>query len=153
VTQEHIPDHRPPLGRRERLKFVEFKFDKSPAGRTHVEVGLEYQGMRYTGRAEGQSTPLVDLRLAADAVAQAVQSFLGVGAKLEVVGVKLTRSFDADVAICAVRWHPSSSGLLVGCCLADRNQPRAAALAVLNATNRMVEMFIADSRAQPSPPS
>ena len=147
VSQQQATEH-VPLGRRERLKFADFKFHKSPAGRTHVEVELEYEGKRYSGKGEGASSPVADLRLAADAVAQALQSFLGAGARLEVVGVKLAHSFDADVAISAIRWHPTSSGLLVGCCLTDRNAPRAAALSVLNATNRMVEMFIVDSRAQ-----
>lgn len=141
--------------KRERLRFGAFTFTRSPAGRSVVQVELEHDGKKFVGRTEGQSSPVADLRLGADAAIQAVQAFLAGGLRLELIGVKLVRAFDANVAIVSVTRRPAAGGLLVGCCLADRDPVRAAALSVLNATNRIIEIYIAESRAQPpeTPPS
>jgi|SRR5687768_3980574 hypothetical protein len=145
----------PGAAKRERLKFGAFTFTRSPAGRSVVQVELEHDGKKYVGRAEGSSSPVADLRLGADAAIQAVREFLAGGMGLELLGVKLVRAFDANVAIVSVTRRPAAGGLLVGCCLADRDPVRAAALSVLNATNRIIEIYIAESRAQPpsNPPS
>lgn len=134
--------------KRERLRFASFACHRSPAGRTRVEVELEFRGKRFSGTVEGSSSAVADLRIAADAAARALQAYLAEGPKVDLVGVKLVRGFDADVAIVSVRYG-SQPGQLVGCCLADRDPVRAAALAVLNATNRLIEIRILETGAAP----
>jgi hypothetical protein len=129
--------------KRERLGFGSFTFTRSPAGRCVVQVELEYDGKRFVGRTEGQSSPIGDLRLGAEAAMQAVESFAAGGLGLELMGVKLVRAFDANVVIVSVTQRAARGTRLVGCYLADRDAVRGAALAVLNATNRVLGNYIA----------
>jgi hypothetical protein len=131
---------------RVRVRFADYAFNRSPAGRAHVKIELEHNAKRFIGEAQGVSSPTTDLRLGADAALQALQRFLGSGVSFELGGVKLVRAFDADVAIVSVKARGTIGDMLVGCCLADRDPVRASALAVLNATNRVVENCIVDSR-------
>jgi len=128
--------------RRERLSFGSFTFTRSPAGRCIVQVELEYNGKRFVGRTEGQSSPIGDLRLGAEAAIEAIESFSEGALGLELMGVKLVRAFDANVIIVSATQRSARSTRLVGCYLADRDPVRGAALAVLNATNRVLGNYI-----------
>src|SRR5690242_21382004 len=81
----------------DRLRFGSFTFTRSPAGRVIAQVELEHDGKQFVGRAEGQSSPVGDLRLGAEAAMQAVEQFSQGGLGLELMGVKLVRAFDANV--------------------------------------------------------
>lgn len=129
--------------RAERLKFGSFTFTRSPAGRCIVQVELDYAGKRYVGKTEGQSSPIGDLRLGAEAAMQAVESFAQGALGLELMGVKLVRAFDANVVIVSCTQRSARATRLVGCYLADRDAVRGAALAVLNATNRVLGNYLA----------
>lgn len=129
--------------RSERLKFGSFTFTRSPAGRCIVQVELDYQGKRYVGRSEGQSSPIGDLRLGAEAAMQAVESFSEGALGLELMGVKLVRAFDANVVIVSCTQRSARGTRLVGCYMADRDAVRGSALAVLNATNRVLGNYLA----------
>ena len=126
----------------DRLKFGSFNFTRSPAGRCIVQVELEYTGKRFIGRMEGQSSPVGDLRLGAEAAMQAVEAFAQGGLGLELMGVKLVRAFDANVVIVSCTQRTARGTRLVGCYLADRDAVRGAALAVLNATNRVLGNYL-----------
>lgn len=128
--------------RTERLKFSSFTFTRSPAGRCTVQVELEYAGKRYVGRTEGQSSPIGDLRLGAEAAMQAVESFAQGRLGLELMGIKLVRAFDANVVVVSCTQRTSRGTRLVGCYLADRDAVRGSALAVLNATNRIMGNYL-----------
>jgi hypothetical protein len=128
--------------RRERLSFGSFTFTRTPAGRCVVQVDLEYDGKKYVGRLEGQSSPIGDLRLGAEAAMQAIENFAQGGLGLELMGVKLVRAFDANVVIVSCTQRSSRGTRLVGCYLADRDPVRGAALAVLNATNRVLGNYL-----------
>src|SRR5437773_11103116 len=128
--------------RRDRLRFGSFTFTRSPAGRCIVQVELEYNGKKYVGRREGQSSPIGDLRLGAEAAMQAVEAFSDNSLGLELMGVKLVRAFDANVVIVSATQRSARGTRLVGCYLADRDAVRGAALAVLNATNRVLGNYI-----------
>jgi hypothetical protein len=134
--------------KRERLKLVAFTFTRSPAGQSLVQVELEFEGKRFVGRSQGSSSPLADLRIGADAALQALRGFAADGLGLELIGVKLVHAFDTNVAIVSITRRAVKAAPLVGCCLADREPVRAAALSVLNATNRLIENYIAASRAK-----
>lgn len=131
-----------PTNRRERLNFNTFSFTRSPAGRCVVQVELEYDGKRFIGRTEGQSSPIGDLRLGAEAAMQAVEAFAQGGLGLELMGVKLVRAFDANVVIVSCTQRTARGTRLVGCYLADRDAVRGSALAVLNATNRVLGNYL-----------
>jgi hypothetical protein len=128
--------------RTERLKFSSFTFTRSPAGRCTVQVELEYAGKRFVGRTEGQSSPIGDLRLGAEAAMQAVESFAQGRLGLELMGIKLVRAFDANVVVVSCTQRSARGTRLVGCYLADRDAVRGSALAVLNATNRILGNYL-----------
>ena len=131
----------PPI-RTERLRFGSFSFTRSPAGRCTVQVELEYGGKKFVGRTEGQSSPIGDLRLGAEAAMQAVESFAQGRLGLELMGIKLVRAFDANVVVVSCTQRTSRATRLVGCYLADRDPVRGSALAVLNATNRILGNYL-----------
>jgi hypothetical protein len=62
----------------------------------------------------------------------------------EVLGVKAVRAFDATVVIVSLSARTETSvSRLVGSYLAETDLPKGAALAVLNATNRMLGNYYA----------
>lgn len=128
--------------RRERLHFGAFTFTRSPAGRCIAQVDLEYDGRKFCGKCEGQSSPIGDLRLGAEAAMNAIDNFSQGALGLELLGVKLVRAFDANVIIVSCAQRSARSTRLVGCYLADQDTVRGAALAVLNATNRVLGNYL-----------
>jgi hypothetical protein len=132
------------VARRERLRFTGFEFNRSPAGRVVCEVTLELMpGEAFTGRAEGQASPAGDSRLGAEAVIHALEAFTHGALTFELVGVKVVRAFDANVVITSLVQHGDDGpDRLLGCYLADGDTIRGAALAVLNATNRVLGNYI-----------
>ncbi|HVX40617.1 MAG TPA: hypothetical protein VHB25_13690 [Gemmatimonadaceae bacterium] len=130
--------------RRERLRFADFSFTRSPSGQCSAEVSLEWDNALYVGRAIGQSSPLGDFRVAAEAALRALEDFTKDAMHFELLGVKHVRAFDANLLIVSVSLR-EDSGLtrLVGCYLAETDTRRGAAMAVLNATNRVLGNHIA----------
>jgi hypothetical protein len=103
------------------------------------------EGATLLGLAEGNASQLGELRLTADATLRALKAFLPSSLKLEILGVKPLRVFDANIVIVAV--GTSGEGRipskLLGSDLADADPIRATAKAVLNATNRVVYVTLA----------
>lgn len=134
-----------PDPKRERLRFSDFAFTRSRGGHVVAEVELEWApGMKYRGRADGQSSPMGDLRIAADAAIRALTTFAKGELDFELIGIKTVRAFDANLIIVSVVLKdPENPARLLGAYLADGEMPRGAALAVLNATNRILGNFIA----------
>ncbi|HEX7023674.1 MAG TPA: hypothetical protein VF187_02555 [Gemmatimonadales bacterium] len=124
---------------RDRLRFVNFKLDRLPSGECRARVTLAWpDGSRFEGEARGLTSQAGELRCAAQAsllaLAQAVRE-----PNFELVGVKSVRAFDATVVIVSLGIPGSSDGpRVVGSYLAEGDVPRGAALAVLNATNRLL---------------
>ena len=131
--------------KRERLRFSEFRFTRTPSGQCSCEVELEWiDGVRVVGKASGQSSPMGDLRIAADAALRALEAFSGSALVFELVGVKLLRAFDANVVIVSVMVKRGDGPpRLLGCYLAEHDAIRGTVVAVLNATNRVLGNFIA----------
>jgi hypothetical protein len=125
---------------RERLKFLEFEFERLPSGRCRSRVVLEWQpGEQYEGRAEGLGSQAAELRCCAQAAVKALQAAVGTRIKFELLGVKAVKAFDATVVIVSLSCHnerPPSR--VVGSCLTVDEVHRGAVLAVLNATNRLL---------------
>jgi hypothetical protein len=130
----------PPNPLSERLRFAEFTMDRLANGRCRAHVGLTWKDSEaFTGECEGLASQAGELRCAAqacvNALAQAVQGGLG----FELLGVKAVRAFDATVVIVSLAAHGEGSGhRVVGSYLTEEDASRGAALAVLNATNRIL---------------
>ena len=126
----------------DRLRFAEFTLDRLPNGRCRARVGLTWKDSeQFTGESEGLGSQAGELRCAAqacvNALAQAVQGQEGLG--FELLGVKAVRAFDATVVIVSLAAHGEGSGhRVVGSYLTETDSARGAALAVLNATNRIL---------------
>ena len=131
--------------KRERLRFTNFIFHRSPSGSCRAEVEFEWlEGERVTGKAEGVTSTLGDLRVAADAALRAIEAFSGGTLRFELVGVKTMRAFDANIVIVSVlAGHDGPQQRLLGCHLAEDDPLRSAVVAVLHATNRVLGNFIA----------
>lgn len=121
-----------------RPRLVDFSFSRTQAGICCADVVLDDgSGERWQGRAHGSSSPTGELRVAAEAVLRALEQ--GRGQRLELLGVKALRAFDAMVVIVAVAADRQGvSTRLLGCALAGDDINRGAVLAALNATNRVL---------------
>ena len=130
---------------RGRLRFTGFRFDRTRAGACQAEVTLAWtDGRTVTGRASGQSSPMGDFRIAAEAAMNAIDGFVTGVLRFELIGVKAIKAFDASVVIVSIHAHKEGEvAKLLGCVLADQDPIRGAALAVLNATNRLIGNTIA----------
>ena len=126
----------------ERLRFAEFVLDRLPNGRCRAKVGLTWRDSEaFFGDNEGLASQAGELRCAAqacvDALNQAVQQS---ALSFELLGVKAVRAFDATVVIVSLATNggEGSDQRVVGSVLTELDPARAAALAVLNATNRIL---------------
>lgn len=129
--------------RRERLRFADFVFSRTPSGQCSAEVSLEWDNVLYTGRAIGQSSPLGDFRVSAEAALHALEDFAKGAMHFELLGIKHVRAFDSNLLIVSVSHREDNQTTrLVGCYLAETDTRRGAAMAVLNATNRVLGNYI-----------
>ncbi|MGQ0647840.1 MAG: hypothetical protein ACT4P7_09730 [Gemmatimonadaceae bacterium] len=131
--------------RRSRLRFTNFHFERTPNARCSAEVELEWvAGDSVVGRADGVASALGDLRVAAEATLRAIETFVRGVATLELIGVKTMRAFDANIVMVSVLATTSDGQRrLLGCHLSEEDQLRAAVIATLQATNRVLGNAIA----------
>ena len=132
-------------GSRTRLRFTRFEFERTPTARCSALVELEWTpGESVVGRADGICSPLGDIRLAAEATVRAIETFARGTVKMELIGVKTMRAFDANVVMVSVLAHTDEGQRrLLGCHLSDDDVVRGAVIATLQATNRVLGNAIA----------
>lgn len=130
---------------RRRVRFVSARLKSPRPGRAVAEVELEWGGQTYSGETEGESGAAVELRLAAMATVRTLEGILGERMRFELVGIKQMRAFDSDVAVALLRSDQAPGRSLVGAAIATENLYRSAALAVLNATNRVLGNYLSQS--------
>lgn len=124
-----------------RLKFSEFSLDRLASGRCRSRVVLNWpDSPDFEGISEGLTSQAGELRCAAEACLLALTKAVQGEIKFELLGVKAVRAFDANVVIVSLALPSQAEGQrLVGCFLTpDADPSRGAALAVLNATNRIL---------------
>ncbi len=123
-----------------RLVFASFEFSRFPNGLYRAEVQLERpDGETITGIAEGSGTKTAGLRCAAQASVSALQKVTPPGRAFELLGVKAVSAFDSTIVIVSVGVRlESGPRRFVGSYVAAESSERAAAIAVLNATNRVL---------------
>jgi hypothetical protein len=124
----------------ERLRFAEFTLERLPNGRCRAGVGLTWRDSeKFTGEGEGLSSEAGELRCAAQACVNALSEAVQGAMCFELVGVKAVRAFDATVLIVSLAVRGDGGGhRVVGSYLTEEDLARGAALAVLNATNRIL---------------
>jgi hypothetical protein len=142
---QHVSSDVPTASQRERLRFVDLRTRRTLGNALTVEVELEWEdGVRVCGSATGQSSAMADLRIAADAVLRAMEAFTTGVFLFELIGVKVMRAFDTNVVIVAADIKRGDRPRRVlGAVLAEDDTMRGAALATLNATNRVIGSYIA----------
>lgn len=97
-------------------------------------------GTLHHGKSAGPSSPLGDLRISAEACLRALAEFTG-AKDFELMAVKHIRAFDSNLAIVSISHRQGQASYpLVGCYLAKDDVCRGAAIAVLNATNRILNI-------------
>lgn len=128
------------IGPPQRLRFAEFAIERLANGRCRARVVLTAADAQYVGEAEGLTSQAGELRCAAQACVEALTQALHEGIGFELLGVKSVRAFDANVVIVSLATRGNGSPhRVVGSVLTEDADPsRAAALAVLNATNRIL---------------
>lgn len=135
---------------RERVRFSDFDFRRLTSGGCQARVVLEWQpGEQFVGMAEGIGSPTGSLRCAAEAAVQALERAIEKRITFELLGVKALRAFDSTVVIVSLVTHrDGDTRRIVGSFLTEDGRERGAALAVLNATNRLLgNLFVrVDSR-------
>jgi len=129
----------------ERLCFKDFEFQRLPSGRCRAKVVLTWaDGRQFTGESEGVISQAGELRCCAAATVRALERVVQPRLGFELLGVKAVRAFDAVVVIVSLSARQETrASRLVGAYLAEDDPPRGAALAVLNATNRILGNFFA----------
>ncbi|HEX8243002.1 MAG TPA: hypothetical protein VF541_05895 [Longimicrobium sp.] len=137
VCHAHAPEPR------RRVRFVSVSVETPRIGRVAARAELEWAGRTHVGQHEGESTFAAELRAAALATLAALDEVMGGRVQFRLVGIKPVRAFDADVVVALVRSEADGKSL-IGAALAPDDPYRAAAVAVLNATNRILGNYLAN---------
>ncbi|MBI4421394.1 MAG: hypothetical protein HY560_11270 [Gemmatimonadetes bacterium] len=129
---------------RERLRFVDFELRRLQNGRCRARVVLEWHPeQQFIGSAEEIGSQAGELRCAAQAALDAIEHAVEAHVQFELLGVKAVRAFDATVLIVSLSSRDEArASRLVGSYITDEFSARGAALAVLNATNRVLGNII-----------
>jgi len=125
---------------RRRVRFVSARLATPRIGRARAEVELEWAGETYRDEVEGETGSAMELRHAAQATLGALGGILHGRMQFSLVGIKSFRAFDTDVVVVLLRTDHVNP--LIGASLATGDPFRSAALAVLNATNRVLGNYL-----------
>ncbi len=129
---------------RERLRFDDFQYETFANGHCQAGVRLELLGETYQGSSQGTQTLEGRLRCGAHAAVQAAEAATTGQVQLDLLGVKAVRAFDQWIVIVSVRGRSGDESyrLLGSYATAEPEAARGAALAVLDATNRILEKYL-----------
>lgn len=128
----------------DRMRFQVFGFDRLPSGTCRARVLLSWiDGREFVGESEGVTSPAGELRCSAEAALRALEQAVTSDVEIELLGVKAVRAFDATVVIVSLSVRSEGNvWRMVGSYLTETDPPRGAALAVLNATNRVLGNYV-----------
>lgn len=124
-----------------RVRFDGVRLERPRANFSVATVALEWKEQRYEGRSEGEGGAPQELRVCADATIDALHKVLEDEVAFQLVGVKAIRVFDDELVAVLLYSPQAADRRLVGVALAD-DPHRAASVAVLNATNRMLGNYL-----------
>lgn len=133
--------------RRERLSFEDFELSRFPNGMSRVSVRMEWtRGRSFSGESDGNQTLEGEVRAAAQAALSAAEGATNGEIDLELRGAKAMKVFDSWVVVVMVKaWAEGGPLKLLGAypCPGE-DTPRGAVMAVLDATNRLLQRHLAD---------
>ena len=124
-----------------RVRFDGVRLERPRANFSVATVALDWKDRRYEGRSEGEGGAALELRVCAEATIEALHQVLEEEVVFRLVGVKAIRVFDNALVAALLRSPQAPDRQLVGLSLGD-DAHRAAAVAVLNATNRMLGNYL-----------
>ena len=161
VSSEHNtpfepPDSRPPSGPSSeksrasppsdqdevaggRVALVEAELTRERGSRLRVRVALSRGGHVVEKELNGVGDEVIELRLAAEATITALDQLIHRPGYFKLVGIKHLHAFDSPVVLVCVRTGPGFTKKLIGCVPAPETLHHGVAMAVLHATNRLVE--------------
>ncbi len=130
--------NRPPR----RVKFVRAQLQELSPRQCLARVELERgEAGNFVGSATGACQAEEGLRVTAQAAAAALMQAVGGEHRLQVHGVEVFKAFgQAAVLVHLADQHRERTQALMGFCVAGEDPTRAAALAVLNAANRVLDV-------------
>lgn len=129
------------LAARKRVKFAGAE-RIAENNQIRIRITLEWNGEQTVGQAIGESGDLIELRTAAAAALDALEHVLGEDLHIKLVGVKQVKAFDAELMVVALYRTGDQPQRLVGSVSAAGDPRRAAAVAVLNALNRILGNYL-----------
>lgn len=138
VHLSFVPNPEP----RRRVRFVSARMNTPRMGRARAEVELEWDGQTFADAVEGETGNAMELRHAAQATLGALGAILHGRMQFSLVGIKSVRAFDTDLVVVLLR--TDNVNPLIGASLATSDPFRSAALAVLNATNRVLGNYLSN---------
>jgi hypothetical protein len=142
VQLAYLPQPEP----RRRVRFVSARLSNPRTGSALARVELEWGGQTYGDEVEGETGAAPELRSAALATLRALETILDGRMQFGLVGIKSFRAFDTDVVVVLLRTDHVNP--LIGASLATGDPHRSAALAVLNATNRVLGNYLTNSEVE-----
>ena len=125
---------------RRRVRFLAARLTTPRVGRSCAQVELEWGGQTFRDEVEGETGSAIELRLAAQATLRTLSAILNDRVQFSLTGIKSFRAFDTDVVVVLLRTEHVHT--LIGASLATGDPYRSAALAVLNATNRVLGNYL-----------
>ncbi len=127
---------------RQRVKFLGVQRIPLPEAHTRVRVSLEWDGAERVGEETGETATALEMRTAAVAAVKAVQGISPEDLHLRLIGVKQIRAFDQEITVVSLLRETNPAQRLVGAVLTTEDPLRTAALAVLNALNRVLGTYL-----------
>ena len=127
----------------QRVRFVGAQLEHPRANYSVGTVTLEWLGEQFTTRSEGEGGIALELRVCAQATVDALQAIVRNEVTFQLVGVKAIRIFDNDLVAVLLHSPQAPDRRLVGLSLVAEDAHRSGAIAVLNATNRMLGNYLA----------
>ncbi len=122
-----------------RLRFVSAELTTTPDARARARVTLADGPEEFTGEVEGVGGDVVELRLAAEAAIQALHTATDTAGILQLVGVKIVNAFDGKVVLVCITSSLRPKAKLLGAVPVTEEPEEGVAIAILDATNRLLE--------------
>lgn len=126
-----------------RVRFVGLDLQRPHVGIIQARVQLDWTGDRCIGEAEGEGGSAGEIRVCAQAAVRALEAVLKGEVTFVLVGTKAIRIFDNDLVAVLLHCPQAPDRRLIGVSLVTADPNRAASLAVLNATNRLLGNYLA----------
>jgi hypothetical protein len=127
---------------RHRVRFLSAERVVERDKHVRMKVALEWHGRICVGEATGESGEFIELRTAALAALNALESVVGDSLGVRVVGVKQVRAFDSELMVVSMHRPGGSPQRLVGAVPGGRDPRASAAVAVLNGLNRTLGNYL-----------